>query len=77
MLRRHLFAAAFVCAAALTTTASAQTTEVSGVKFNNKVTVGATVCWQRAPNQTGIRFEASDERRLAVRRWIDEYLGIA
>ncbi len=42
-----------------------------------QVKVGASVCWQREPNQTGIRFEATDERRLVVRRWIDEYLGIA
>ncbi len=42
-----------------------------------QVKVGASVCWQREPNQTGIRFEATDERRLVVRRWIDEYLGIS
>lgn len=42
-----------------------------------QVKVGATVCWLREPNLAGIRFEATDERRLAVRRWIDDYLGIS
>lgn len=55
--------------------------QVMDVSFSfpggQQVKVGATVCWQREPNQTGIRFEATDERRLAVRRWIDEYLGIS
>lgn len=42
-----------------------------------QVKVGASVCWLRDPDLAGIRFEATDERRLAVRRWIDDYLGIA
>jgi hypothetical protein len=42
-----------------------------------QVRVGASVCWLRDPDLAGIRFEPSDERRLAVRRWIDDYLGIA
>ncbi len=42
-----------------------------------QVKVGATVCWLRDPDLVGIRFEPTDERRLAVRRWIDDYLGIA
>ncbi len=48
-----------------------------GLPDGQQVKVGATVCWQREPNQTGIRFEPTDERRLAVRRWIDDYLGIS
>ncbi len=55
--------------------------QVADVSFTlpdgQQVKVGATVCWQREPNQAGIRFEATDERRLAVRRWIDDYLGIS
>lgn len=39
--------------------------------------VGATVCWQREPDMLGVRFEAGDQRRLAVKRWIDDYLGLA
>lgn len=39
--------------------------------------VGATVCWQREPDLLGVRFEASDKRRLAVKKWIDDYLGLA
>ncbi|MGH9555440.1 MAG: PilZ domain-containing protein [Terriglobales bacterium] len=42
-----------------------------------QVKVGASVCWLRNPDLAGIRFEATDERRLAVRRWIDDYLGIS
>ena len=55
LIRRHLFAAAFACSAALTTTVSAQTTEVSGVKFNNKVTVGTTALQL---NGAGTRYKA-------------------
>ncbi|MCI0355241.1 MAG: PilZ domain-containing protein [Acidobacteria bacterium] len=42
-----------------------------------QVRVGASVCWLRNPDLVGIRFEPSDERRLAVRHWIDDYLGIS
>lgn len=55
--------------------------QVADVAFTlpdgQQVKVGVTVCWLRAPNLAGIRFEPADERRLAVRRWIDEYLGIS
>jgi len=39
--------------------------------------VGASVCWQRDPDMLGVRFEADDKRRLAVKKWIDDYLGLA
>ena len=48
-----------------------------GLPDGQQVKVGATVCWLRDPDLVGIRFEPTDERRLAVRRWIDDYLGIA
>jgi hypothetical protein len=54
LFRRHLFAALFVCAAAIAPV-HAQTTEVSGVKFNNKVTVGATALQL---NGAGTRYKA-------------------
>ena len=39
--------------------------------------VGSSVCWQRDPDLLGVRFEANDKRRLAVKKWIDDYLGLA
>lgn len=39
--------------------------------------VGANVCWQREPDLLGVRFVATDQRRLAVKKWIDDYLGLA
>lgn len=39
--------------------------------------VAASVCWQREPDLLGVRFEAGDQRRLAVKKWIDDYLGLA
>jgi len=37
----------------------------------------ASVCWKReAADMLGIRFDPNDERRLAVKRWIDSYLEI-
>jgi hypothetical protein len=47
-----------------------------------KVQVRAIVCWVRAsesrPSETlfGIRFNAEDDRRLAVRDWIEAYLDM-
>src|SRR5260221_7231347 len=42
-----------------------------------KLTVRASVCWYRESDKVyGIRFDASDERRLKVRAWIDQYLEI-
>ena len=39
--------------------------------------VKASVCWAREnENAYGVRFDASDDRRLQVKRWIDEYLQI-
>ncbi|HSA94255.1 MAG TPA: PilZ domain-containing protein [Terriglobales bacterium] len=38
--------------------------------------LGATVVWRRDPDVIGLRFEPGDERRIAVRQWIDTYLGI-
>jgi hypothetical protein len=54
LLRRSLFAAVLVCAAAIGP-ARAQTTEVSGVKFNNQVTVAATALQL---NGAGTRYKA-------------------
>jgi hypothetical protein len=54
LLRRQLLAAAIACAAALAP-AHAQTTDVSGVKFNNKVTVAATALQL---NGAGTRYKA-------------------
>ncbi len=39
--------------------------------------VGSNVCWQRDPDMLGVRFDAGDQRRLAVKKWIDDYLGLA
>ena len=55
MFRRHVFAAVFACVAACTAPASAQVTEVSGVKFNQKVTVAATALQL---NGAGTRYKA-------------------
>ena len=38
--------------------------------------VGSNVCWQREPDLLGVRFDAGDKRRLAVKKWIDDYLGL-
>ena len=41
------------------------------------VKVRASVCWAREnENAYGVRFDATDDRRLQVKRWIDEYLQI-
>jgi DNA-binding response OmpR family regulator len=43
----------------------------------NMLSVRATVCWRRdAVDMLGIRFDGNDERRLAVKRWIDSFLEI-
>jgi len=55
LFRRSVLAAAIVCTAALMQPAAAQTTEVSGVKFNNKVTVGSTTLQL---NGAGTRYRA-------------------
>ena len=44
---------------------------------SQRLAVGANVCWQREPDLLGVRFEAADQRRLAVKKWIDDYLGLA
>lgn len=42
-----------------------------------KLSVRASVCWYRESEKVyGIRFDSSDERRLKVRAWIDQYLEI-
>jgi len=42
-----------------------------------KLSVRAFVCWYRENEKTyGLRFDSSDERRLKVRAWIDQYLEI-
>jgi hypothetical protein len=42
-----------------------------------KLSVRAFVCWYRESDKVfGMRFDSSDERRLRVRGWIDQYLEI-
>ncbi|HEX3092744.1 MAG TPA: PilZ domain-containing protein [Candidatus Angelobacter sp.] len=42
-----------------------------------KVNVRAFVCWYRESDKVyGMRFDSTDERRLRVRGWIDQYLEI-
>ncbi|MGC2744765.1 MAG: PilZ domain-containing protein [Candidatus Angelobacter sp.] len=42
-----------------------------------KLNVRAFVCWYRESDKVyGMRFDATDERRLKVRGWIDQYLEI-
>jgi hypothetical protein len=42
-----------------------------------KVSVRGFVCWYRESEKVyGIRFDSTDERRLKVRGWIDQYLEI-
>jgi hypothetical protein len=42
-----------------------------------KLSVRAFICWYRETDKVyGLRFDSSDERRLKVRSWIDQYLEI-
>ncbi len=42
-----------------------------------KLSVRASVCWHRENEKVyGLRFDATDDRRLRVRSWIDQYLEI-
>jgi hypothetical protein len=42
-----------------------------------KLYVRAFVCWYRDSDKVyGLRFDGTDERRLKVRGWIDQYLEI-
>ena len=42
-----------------------------------KLSVRAFICWYRETDRVyGLRFDSSDERRLKVRGWIDQYLEI-
>ncbi|HEU4416743.1 MAG TPA: PilZ domain-containing protein [Candidatus Angelobacter sp.] len=42
-----------------------------------KLSVRAFICWHRETDKVyGLRFDASDDRRLKVRGWIDQYLEI-
>jgi hypothetical protein len=42
-----------------------------------KMSVRAFVCWYRESEKVyGLRFDSSDERRLKIRAWIDQYLEI-
>ncbi|HEX4606055.1 MAG TPA: PilZ domain-containing protein [Candidatus Angelobacter sp.] len=42
-----------------------------------KMSVRAFICWYRETDKVyGVRFDSSDERRLKVRGWIDQYLEI-
>jgi hypothetical protein len=38
-----------------------------------RIHVRAVVSW-RKPKSLGVRFDATDERRLKIKRWIDSYL---
>jgi c-di-GMP-binding flagellar brake protein YcgR len=44
---------------------------------DKQIRVRASACWSR-PNENlyGFRFDTSDEARLAVRSWIDQYLEL-
>jgi CheY-like chemotaxis protein len=43
----------------------------------DKLSVRALVCWYRDSDKVyGLRFDPSDERRLKIRGWIDQYLEI-
>jgi hypothetical protein len=43
----------------------------------DKLSVRAFICWHRESDKVyGLRFDSSDERRLKVRGWIDQYLEI-
>jgi hypothetical protein len=43
----------------------------------DKLSVRAFICWYRETDKVyGLRFDSSDERRLKVRGWIDQYLEI-
>jgi hypothetical protein len=42
-----------------------------------KLSLRASVCWYRESEKLyGLRFDATDDRRLKVRSWIDQYLEI-
>lgn len=44
---------------------------------NQKVSVRAEVCWIHPSDESfGMRYDVSDDRRLAVKAWIDDYLEI-
>lgn len=43
----------------------------------DKLSVRAFICWYRESDKVyGLRFDSTDERRLKVRGWIDQYLEI-
>ncbi len=55
--------------------------DVARLTFNlpgsKKVTIRAHLCWSRtAENLYGFRFDPTDEARIKVRSWIDQYLEI-
>ena len=40
-----------------------------------RIWVRGTIAWRKANSRSfGIRFDASDERRLKIKEWIDAYL---
>ena len=42
------------------------------------IRIASTVCWAReSDGQAGLRFNADDARRVAVKEWIDDYLEIS
>jgi hypothetical protein len=42
-----------------------------------KLNLRAYVCWARPADKVyGLRFDPSDDRRLKIRNWIDQYLEI-
>ena len=42
-----------------------------------KVVVNSAMCWRaEAEHMVGMRFDANDNRRFAVRKWIDDFLDI-
>ena len=55
-----------------------QTAEISFTLPNSKLlTCSATVSWIDSEDQSiGVRFDAADERRSLIKRWIEDYLEI-
>jgi len=50
---------------------------ILGLPGMEKLSVRAFICWHRESDKVyGLRFDSSDDRRLKVRGWIDQYLEI-
>jgi hypothetical protein len=66
-----------ICSSKLHLGHSVQVTFSLPILNGGNLKVRASVCWAREnENAYGVRFDAADDRRLQVKRWIDEYLQI-